>query len=141
MLDHEKVGAYHRSLELLDVADEILEAAKLKAHLRSQLDRAATSVVLNIAEGAGEFSPREKQRFYRMARRSTSECAALFDILRRRKAVSEELLAVAHERARIVISSLVRLIQATERRARDGSSPAGAGADAEASADAAATSP
>jgi len=133
MLDHERVGAYHHSLELLDVADEILEAAKMKAHLRSQLDRAATSIVLNIAEGAGEFSPREKQRFYRMARRSTNECAALFDILKRRQAVSADLLAAAYERTRVVISSLVRLIQATEKRVRDelpAAASAGAGAEA-----------
>jgi four helix bundle protein len=132
MLDHERVGAYHHSLELLDVADEILEVSKLNAHLRSQLDRAATSIVLNIAEGAGEFSPREKQRFYRMARRSTNECAALFDILKRRAAAPAELLAVAYERTRIVISSLVRLIQATEKRMRNESSAASAGAGAEA---------
>jgi four helix bundle protein len=118
MLDHEKVGAYHRSLELLDVTDRILEEANIKAHLRSQLDRAATSVVLNIAEGAGEFSPKEKQRFYRMARRSTTECAALFDILKRRSAVREDLLASAYEHARIVISSLVRLMEGVEKRAK-----------------------
>ncbi|MBW3534903.1 MAG: four helix bundle protein, partial [Gemmatimonadetes bacterium] len=38
--------------------------------LEDQLDRAATSIVLNIAEGAGEFSLPDKQRFYRMAKRS-----------------------------------------------------------------------
>jgi len=100
MLDHEKVGAYHHSLQLLDIADEILEASKLNAHLRSQLDRAATSIVLNI--------------------------------LKRRAAAPAELLAVAYERTRIVISSLVRLIQATEKRLRQEPSAASAAAGAEA---------
>ncbi len=51
-------------------------------HLRDQLARAASSITLNIAEGTGEFSRKEKGRFYRMARRSATECAAILDVLR-----------------------------------------------------------
>lgn len=35
---------------------------------------------LNITEGAGEYSKSEKERFYRMARRSATECTAIFDV-------------------------------------------------------------
>ena len=41
--------------------------------------RAALSIQANIAEGAGEFSPTEKVRFYRMALRTANECGALLD--------------------------------------------------------------
>ena len=112
MLDHEKVGAYHHSLQLLDIADEILEASKLNAHLRSQLDRAATSIVLNIAEGAGEFSKDEKQRFYRMARRSATETAAILDILDildRGKTVDAAAIEPGRELLVRVVSMLARL--------------------------------
>ena len=37
----------------------------------------------NVAEGAGELSPDEKRRFYRIARRSGTESAAQLDILLR----------------------------------------------------------
>ena len=50
-------------------------------HLLDQLLRAASSVCLNIAEGAGEYSRDEKIRFYRIARRSAWECAAAVDLL------------------------------------------------------------
>ncbi|HKJ92261.1 MAG TPA: four helix bundle protein, partial [Longimicrobiales bacterium] len=46
-----------------------------KDHLRT----AALSIGLYIAEGAGEFRPREKARFYRMALRSAHECRAVYD--------------------------------------------------------------
>jgi four helix bundle protein len=46
-----------------------------------QLRRAALSVPLNVAEGAGEYSAPEKRRFYRIARRSAFECVALLDVL------------------------------------------------------------
>ncbi len=45
-----------------------------------QLRRAARSVLLNIAEGAGEFAPLEKARIYRIARRSAWETIAALDM-------------------------------------------------------------
>lgn len=38
-------------------------------------------MVLNIAEGAGEFSVREKVRFYRLARRSANEAIAALEAI------------------------------------------------------------
>ena len=49
--------------------------------LSDQLRRAVASIPLNIAEGAGEFAPADKARFYRMARRSATETAAVLDVL------------------------------------------------------------
>jgi four helix bundle protein len=64
-LDHAKLDVYQRALELLDRLDQIYELMTPgRAHLKDQLDRAGTSIVLNIAKGAGEFSLPEKQRFY-----------------------------------------------------------------------------
>jgi four helix bundle protein len=96
MFDHEKLVVYQRSLDLLERLDRILDAMPPgRAHIKDQLDRAGTSIVLNIAEGGGEFSPMEKQRFYRMAKRSATESAAVLDILLRRKVVAEALIADA----------------------------------------------
>ncbi|MDX2090391.1 MAG: four helix bundle protein [Kofleriaceae bacterium] len=112
-----KLDVYARALDLLDLVDQIHNLMPAgRAHRKDQLDRAATSVVLNIAEGAGEFSRDEKQRFYRMARRSATETAAILDILDRRKAVAASVLSpdydgplpqggyfVAHARTHLVI--------------------------------------
>ena len=54
-----------------------------RAYLTDQLQRAGTSISLNIAEGAGEFSTNEKSRFYRMAKRSGTETAAILDVAKR----------------------------------------------------------
>ena len=110
-LDHSKLDVYQRALELLDLLDLILDLMPPgRAHLKDQLDRAGTSVVLNIAEGAGEFSPPEKQRFYRMARRSATETAAILDILERRRTVSVESLEPARLLVVRIVSMLVRLV-------------------------------
>ena len=50
--------------------------------VRDQLDRASLSVVLNTAEGAGRFAPRDKARFYSIARGSANETVALLDVVR-----------------------------------------------------------
>ena len=109
-LDHTKLDVYHRALDLLDYLDQIQELMPAgRAHLKDQLDRAGTSIVLNIAEGAGEFSRAEKQRFYRMARRSATESAAILDILERRKALDVVVLHPARELIVRVVSMLARL--------------------------------
>jgi four helix bundle protein len=110
VLDHAKLDVYRRALDLLEVLDKI--AAELpagRAHLKDQLDRAGTSIVLNIAEGAGEFSAADKQRFYRMARRSGTEVGAIVDILARRKVVREDLLRESTELLVRVVAMLAKL--------------------------------
>ena len=80
--DHEKLDVYQVSIDLVILIDEIVEhLPRGRAYLADQLLRAGTSVVLNIAENAGEYSSCEKIRFYRMARRSGTECAGILDIL------------------------------------------------------------
>lgn len=74
--DHEKLDVYQIAIDWVSLAQDIAEAlpGKGKGTLTDQLQRAASSIPLNIAEGAGEFSGAEKARFYRMAKRSVTEC-------------------------------------------------------------------
>ena len=78
--EHESLDVYRVSVEFLARADEVAASLpKGRAHLVDQLRRASTSISLNIAEGAGEFSKADKARFYRIARRSSTECSAILD--------------------------------------------------------------
>jgi four helix bundle protein len=114
--DHHKLDVYRRSLTLLETCDEIARQLPTgRAHLRDQMDRAASSIVANIAEGAGEFSRKEKARFYRMARRSGIEIAAWLDIIMRRQEVPEPLVQQALQLLEAVVSMLVKLIRSCER--------------------------
>jgi four helix bundle protein len=82
--DHEKLDAYQVGLDFVVLADSLASSLpRGRTHLADQLHRAATSICLNIAEGAGEFSIADKLRFYRMAKRSATECAAILDVLAR----------------------------------------------------------
>ena len=79
--DHEKLDVYQAAVSLLGVASRVIaRLPRGHAYFKDQLGRASLSIVTNIAEGAGEFMPAEKARFYRMACRSATECAAIFDV-------------------------------------------------------------
>ncbi len=72
-------GIYQAAIEFVMLADEVIG----RAYLSDQLQRAALSIALNIAEGAGEYAVDEKARFYRMAKRSATECAGVLDVCQR----------------------------------------------------------
>ena len=55
---------YQVAIEFVILTDQIIEhLPKGRAYLRDQLQRAALSISLNIAEGAGEYAIDEKIRF------------------------------------------------------------------------------
>jgi four helix bundle protein len=90
--DHERWDVYRASLELIIVIKDIVERLpRGNAYLVDQLQRAGTSVPLNIAEGAGEYSASEKARFYRMAKRSATECSSILDVCEQLQLISEDL--------------------------------------------------
>jgi four helix bundle protein len=110
--DHEKLDVYHVALEFAALADEVAtELAAKRTGLADQLRRASTSIVLNVAEGAGEFKGAEKARFYRMAMRSATECAAVLDLCRVVHAFDEKGLLGGREMLLRIVAMLTRLVQ------------------------------
>lgn len=84
-LEHfEKLDVYPASIEVVVLINKITESfPRGRAYLTDQLQRAGTSIALNIAERSGEFYVNEKSSFYRMAKRSATERAAIFDVAKR----------------------------------------------------------
>lgn len=80
-----------------------------RAYLSDQLRRAALSIPLNIAEGAGEYAVEEKVRFYRMAKRSATECAGILDVCQRLQLVNEEYQTKGRELLIRVVSMLIKM--------------------------------
>ena len=56
------------------------QCQKLPAHLQSQLDRAASSIALNLAEGYGRQTRADQRRFYYIALGSLRECQAIIQL-------------------------------------------------------------
>jgi four helix bundle protein len=114
-LDHEKLDVYHLALDFLVLANGIIEALpRGRSHLADQFTRASTSVLLNIAEGAGKLSKPDKRRYYMTARGSATESAALLDACLRLNLVDEALRGKGKDMIVRIVSMLIRLAQACE---------------------------
>ena len=80
-LDHEKLHVYQLAIEFFRLALRVVAGLpRGEAELRSQLKRAALSIPLNIAEGAGKPGGPDRARFNAIARGSAMECGALLDV-------------------------------------------------------------
>ena len=79
--------------------------------MSDQLQRAALSISLNIAEGAGEYAVDEKARFYRMAKRSATECAGVLDVCQRLRLIDENRYIRGRELLIGIVSMLIRMVQ------------------------------
>jgi four helix bundle protein len=87
---HERLAFYQTSVTFLAYANDLVEhLPRGRSHLADQLTRAATSIVLNIAEGAGKLSRADKRRYYLTSLGSVMECAAILDVCLRLKLITE----------------------------------------------------
>ena len=108
---HERLDVYQKSIEFLASAEEIARALpKGRAYLADQLRRAALSITLNVAEGAGEFAAADKARFYRMARRSATESAAIMDSCRVLSLVQLQDIARGREALLRIVAMLTAMV-------------------------------
>src|SRR6266481_1676034 len=80
-LDHEKLDVYQASLEFITWTIPLLDQLPGTPAVRNQLDRASTSIPLNIAEGNGRFTSPDRCRFFDNARGSALESAACLDVM------------------------------------------------------------
>jgi len=109
--DHEKLRVYQEAIQFVAWADECLKVLPKNLAVHGQLDRAATSIPLNIAEGNGKYTAPDRCRFFDIARGSALECAACLDVL----AAKNQTMPTAQGKeilARIV-SMLTGLIRST----------------------------
>ena len=107
--DHEKLHVYQTSLAFISWATKLVATIESKAAAKDQLDRASTSVPLNIAEGNGKFAVRDRCRFIEIARGSALECAACLDVLAAKDLCNPKVLAVGRGQLLEIVSMLTGL--------------------------------
>src|SRR5947208_1502622 len=96
--DHEKLEVYREAIQFVGWVSALLETSVRVGEVKDQLDRASTSIVLNLAEGNGKYAPKDRCRFFDTAQVSALECAAGLDILVVKNKASRELIRPGKER-------------------------------------------
>jgi len=115
--DHEKLAVYKESIAFCAWVSDFLSVISLKAAVKEQLDRASTSIPLNIAEGNGKFSARDRARFLEMARGSALECAACLDVLVARKLTNVAQIGEGKAKLASIVRMLIGLLKRFSERA------------------------
>ena len=113
MFTHEKLIVYQRAQQWLAISIRILsELPTGNGEIANQLKRAALSIPLNIAEGAGRVSRIDKQRYFAIARGSALECAAILDALSAMQVAQQKDIAAA----RILLYEIVSMLSTLCRK-------------------------
>jgi four helix bundle protein len=108
-LPHHRLVAYQVAVELL----RLVKAAEIRdSKLRDQALRAAKSVCLNIADGAGRVSPADKARVFAIARGEVVEAAAAVEIAE----LAGDAVAGSTERCNALANRVVALLTGLIRR-------------------------
>lgn len=115
MFEHERLEVYRYAREL---NRELCRLSKIARkgnydHI-DQVIRCGSSITRNLAEGCGEWQPKEKAKFYRYAKRSAGECAAGLDVLVDYDMLRDEDVTHAKELLSRIIPMLIKLIQIFE---------------------------
>lgn len=108
----EDLKVYEKALDLVDLAyDTSVNFPKHELYgLISQLNRAAVSIALNIAEGSGDTDS-QFNRFLQIAINSVKECVVCSTIARRRNYISD----MEDNEIRIKLEELSKMISGLQK--------------------------
>ena len=116
IFDHEKLDVYRLAVEY--VADSFgiaKELSGLHRHSRDQWLRAAQSIPLNIAEGNGKRSLKDRGRYFDIARGSALECSAIQDVLLVSGAIQVQTSDPLKGKLKRIVAMLTRLAIRSDR--------------------------
>src|SRR5262245_13732735 len=122
--DHEKPEVYRETIAFVAWVSDILEGAVRLGEVKDQLDRASTSIALNLAEGNGKYAPKDRCRFFDTAHGSALECAAGLDVLVAKQKLTTEQVRPGKDRLQRIVRMLMGLIKRDSTREYDRVLPA-----------------
>ena len=117
--DHEKLKVYQSAIAFITWSTDLLAQVEARAAVKDQLDRASTSVPLNIAEGNGKFAIRDRCRFLDFARGSALECAACLDVLVAKRLIEAERIRPGKTQLLEIVSMLIGLTHSLSARIQE----------------------
>ena len=103
---HEKLTVYQRALEFAAWSQQLIESIRKKTSTRDQLERSGDSIALNIAEGNGKFSQKDRARFFQIAHGFALESAACLDLLVARQCCADD----AVKKGKTILEEIVRML-------------------------------
>lgn len=117
MFDHEKLKVYQKALYFIEWLSKLeIKNSSKKIAVIDNLDRASTSIVLNIPEGNGKFTSKDRCRFFDISRGSALESAGCLDVLLKKGMISKDDNEEGKRILEEIVSMLVGLIKSNSDR-------------------------
>jgi four helix bundle protein len=117
--DHEKLRVYQQAIAFVAWCGKLFDNSTKLGAVYDQLDRASTSIALNLAEGNGKFSKKDRCRFLDIAMSSALESAACLDVLVAKNHFKTEDIEEGKKQLLSIVSMLMGLIETFSDRVRE----------------------
>ena len=101
---------YKRALDFAGWSQTLIESISKKTSTRDHLERAGDSIALNIAEGNGKFSRRDRARFFQIAHESALESAACLDLFVARRCCEPPAIVEGKALREEIVKMLFKLL-------------------------------
>jgi len=88
----------------------------LKNPTIDQFERAADSIALNIAEGNGKYSGKDRCRYFDITKGSSLECSSCLGLLFAKELISNDALIEGRERLKEIVMMIMGLIKKNSDR-------------------------
>lgn len=111
----EKLDVYQRALSFSKKVLMITKEIKGQYSWSDQINRAATSITLNLAEGAGRWHAKDKTNFYFISRGSAFECVPLIELGFELGLIAEAQKNEMRDDLQAVCQMLTKLIQSLKK--------------------------
>jgi len=114
--DHEKLEVYRKALAFIAWLTPILEDLLKAGDVKEQVDRASTSIPLNMAEGNGKFSMKDRCRYFDTANGSALACRAGLNVLVAKGKLTAEQIRPGKELLQGIVRMLYGLLKSLSDR-------------------------
>lgn len=107
----EKLDVYQKAVDFAEAISKITGTfPRGQFYLADQLNRAATSIAANLAEGNGRYHKPDRANFFRISRGSAFECVPLLELVRRTGLIDDSHHAELYSRLEAISKMLSALV-------------------------------
>ncbi len=110
MFSFQNLDVYVRSKAVNHLVHKLCQGIP-DIYMTSQLRRATLSITLNIAEGAGRLTSRDKRHYYVISRGSAFESVSIIELLFEQNQIEEQDFLELYEEYEDISKMLYRLIE------------------------------
>lgn len=113
----ENLEVYQKAINLSETISKLTDNfPKGNYYLIDQLNRAALSISLNLAEGNGRWHSNDRKQFFYIARGSAQECIPILEICKRKNFISTEQHLTLRDSIDAITKMIYGLVKGLDNR-------------------------